>query len=307
MLEKYRTLNNSFKKKLVFNLGSEAGFFSEYNNMILAILYCLKHKIKFELYSSDANFRFNEGWEDYFLEFCSKTTYKSHAYLNNRQPLIWVSLGRKIKTKLFKWMTNTNYLTFELWNLIHNREFEKEWFAIPELNINADLNQACRIIDKMIWRYNKRAQMQIDKLIESLLLPSEYVGFHIRGGDKFIEHQKKEIDTYIIKATKFTLLKNAFVLTDDYRVITELKEKYPYWTFYTLCQESEQGYFHADFNCQSNEVKSLAHYRLFASIDVLANSKLFVGTFSSNPGMYLGIRMELEKVKCVDYDNWMIW
>jgi hypothetical protein len=32
--EKYNTLNNSYKKTLVFHLGKDAGFFSEYNFMI---------------------------------------------------------------------------------------------------------------------------------------------------------------------------------------------------------------------------------------------------------------------------------
>ena len=60
--KKYFEINNSFSQKLVYHLGSEAGFFSEYNNMILAMLYCLKHKIKFVLYSKDANFGFEKGY-----------------------------------------------------------------------------------------------------------------------------------------------------------------------------------------------------------------------------------------------------
>ena len=55
-LEQYNRINSSFKKKLIFHLGAEGGFYSEFNNMISAILYCLKYKYKFILYSKDANF-----------------------------------------------------------------------------------------------------------------------------------------------------------------------------------------------------------------------------------------------------------
>jgi len=49
------------------------------------------------------------------------------------------------------------------------------------------------------------------------------------------------------------------------------------------------------------------HLRLFASIDFLANSELFVGTFNSNPGMYLGMRMDKEKTYGIDVYKWQIW
>ena len=53
----YEALNRSYSREFVYHLGCEAGFFSEYNNMVLAMLYCAKHHIRFALYSSDANFK----------------------------------------------------------------------------------------------------------------------------------------------------------------------------------------------------------------------------------------------------------
>ena len=38
--ERYQALNRTFRKELIFHLGSDAGFYSEFNNMILAII-CL--------------------------------------------------------------------------------------------------------------------------------------------------------------------------------------------------------------------------------------------------------------------------
>lgn len=56
---RYRLLNNSFKKTMIYHIGIDAGFFTEYTYMLHAMLYCLQHKIQFKLYSDDANF----GWE----------------------------------------------------------------------------------------------------------------------------------------------------------------------------------------------------------------------------------------------------
>lgn len=43
--ERYQALNRTFRKELIFHLGSDAGFYSEFNNMILAIIYCLQYHI----------------------------------------------------------------------------------------------------------------------------------------------------------------------------------------------------------------------------------------------------------------------
>ena len=46
---------------------------------------------------------------------------------------------------------------------------------------------------------------------------------------------------------------------------------------------------------------------MFASIDILSRAEYTVGTFSTNPGMFLGMRMAKGKMIGVDYDSWMIW
>lgn len=63
---KYQVLNRSFKKRMIWHLGIDAGFFAEYTYMLNAMLYCLKHHIQFVLYSKDANFGCENGWGDYF-------------------------------------------------------------------------------------------------------------------------------------------------------------------------------------------------------------------------------------------------
>ena len=43
---KYRLLNRSFKKTMIYHIGIDAGFFTEYTYMLHAMLYCLQHKIQ---------------------------------------------------------------------------------------------------------------------------------------------------------------------------------------------------------------------------------------------------------------------
>jgi hypothetical protein len=64
--EDYARLNASFTRKLYFHLGVNAGFFSEFNYLLLAMLSCLENHIQFVLYSADANFKVDKGWDDFF-------------------------------------------------------------------------------------------------------------------------------------------------------------------------------------------------------------------------------------------------
>ena len=43
---KYHLLNRSFKKTMIYHIGIDAGFFTEYTYMLHAMLYCLQHKIQ---------------------------------------------------------------------------------------------------------------------------------------------------------------------------------------------------------------------------------------------------------------------
>ena len=139
------------------------------------------------------------------------------------------------------------------------------------------------------------------------ILRDKYIGFHIRGGDKFTEHELLQCSAYIDKAEKLSSLRKAFVSTDDYGVIEELKKNYPQWYFYSLTEPSERGYFYSEFQSQDKESKKKDLIKLFASMEILRASELFIGTFSSNMGMFLGMCMEKERVYGVDFDEWLLW
>ena len=285
------------REKLIFHLGHSAGFYSEFNNMVLAIIYCKRHNIDFQLYSDDANFRIKQGWDDFFLPFCKETHNPVHHYINHR---FSAPIGgkRKFLYDTYKQLYPTSYLTSELWDRFrHIDQNELTTLETRYLSTN--------IIDK-IYRFNTSTKEQIDSLIKSIDLPGKYIGFHIRGGDKTSEHDILSLAEYISKAESLTPLRDAFVYTDDYRFIEMLQEQYPSWNFRTLTPKEDRGYFHNDFVKLDSATRAKKTINLFASMELLSHATLSLCTFSSNIGMFLGMRMGDHAIG-VDMDNWVIW
>ena len=285
------------RESLIFHVGHSAGFYSEFNNMVLAILYCQRHDIDFRIYSADANFRVENGWQDFFLPFCPETRNPIHHYINHR---FSAPTGgkRKVLYDTYKLLHPTHYLTSELWNNFRHID-QAELSTIETLNLSTD------IID-IIYRFNPKTQQQVNNLIQSIDLPKEYVGFHVRGGDKTTEHDLLAIDEYVTKAESLTSLRDAFVYTDDYRFVETLREQYPSWNFRTLTPKEDRGYFHNDFVKLDTTTRVRKTINMFASMDLLSCATLSFCTFSSNIGMFLGMRMG-DRAIGVDMDNWMIW
>lgn len=294
------------RKTLVYHMGKEAGFFSEFNNMVLGILYCYKNDINFKLYSKDANFGYINGWTDFFQPFCEEVLDSFHSVYNVRQP-IGVPSGRlyKIKGYIYKLLYHFNYYTYELWQKFHNRDFELEKFVID--NKEMDILDASKYIIDEIWKYNDVTQKEVSELVQKASVPSLYVGLHIRRGDKVIEHDNEEINKYMAKLHHYSNIRDVFVYTDNYDVIDSLRNSYLDYNFYTLVEQSEHGYFHQEFLKKDPQFKKKAILKMFASIDILSEAEYCVGTFSTNPGMFLGMRMQKGRMVGVDYDSWRIW
>ena len=238
LIEAYNKLNNSFKRVLVFRIGAVAGFFSEYNNMILAMLYCLKNRIRFVLYSEDANFKYEKGWADFFLPFCSEENNLVHAKYNRRMPFTFRHSSNKsigdvaynyfigpvskikylLKEKLVKIAyfggANKILYTHELWNSFHSGAMQNDYFEIPDMGIKGDVRTACQTLVDITWCYQPKIGEKIKNIIATLLLPDQYVGFHIRGGDKIMEFEFQEITAYIDKAKALSSCRTAFVLSN---------------------------------------------------------------------------------------------
>lgn len=313
----YNKLNQSFRKRLIFRLGVDSGFFSEYNNMVLAMLYCLKHKIRFELYADWTHFALRNGWNDFFTPFQSENHQIINKDYNLRPYIIEQSRESPFKkfvkynciTSAYKTLFGIDYLTQDLWAQHRDPAFAQATFTIPELGMdNISLLEATQQCIRAFWQYNEHSASVIANFIASAGLPNDdYISLHVRAGDKFTETKMFDFSEYMRPAQEISRNRKAFILTDDYTVMEQLRMQYPDWEFFTLCEPEERGYFHRDFVRQDRTFKYRQHLKLFANMDICAGATKFIGTYSSNPGMYMGMRIGEERCRCLDYDQWLIW
>jgi hypothetical protein len=310
-IKRYNKLNNSFKRTLVFHVGAGAGFFSEYNCMILAILYCLKHKIRFVLYSKDANFGYKDGWNDFFEPFCEQTTCFIHKHLNVRLFttrkqhgfIKWRLKGILLQNlaRLIKIFAPFSYFTQDLWSNFFNTKMLDEEYDIPELDIKGDFVHACKRLVELTWNYNSSTKEDIINRMNRCFLPNKYISCHIRGGDKITEWQLVPLVDYVNVIKQYDST-DVFVLTDDYRIVQQLQNEYAQWSWHTLCKKSEKGYFNSQFTKTDKMLKKNALLDLFTSIEIMNKSALFIGTKTSNPSIFMSI-YNPDITKGVDCDN----
>ncbi|MVN22235.1 O-fucosyltransferase family protein [Mucilaginibacter arboris] len=306
-IENYNKLNNSFQKTLVFRVGIQAGLYSEINHMFLAILFCLKNNIKFVLSSRDNNFSYDKGWEDYFLPFCEESYSKVHLKYNARSYQIKPTIPNIIKTKIIRKTLGIDYLTQDIWTFIRDAKFQNETFDIPQLGISGNLVSALQMVVNNVWNFQPDIQQEINGRIQGLNLPTEYVGVHLRSGDKVTEAKVSSAHEYINYIKNITPLKNLFVFTDDYKNISELKSSFTDYRIYTFCKEGEKGFSEGAYNRLNKEAKKEMTIKVLTDSEALYKSSVFVGTMSSNVGLFIGMQRNAKLWYGIDANDWRMW
>lgn len=287
----YNDLNKSFRKKYIFNFGSEGGFYSEFNNMVFGMVYCLKHKYQFILYSDNSQFKIRKGWEDFFKPFTDTVNSSFHKRFNKRLTAKTIKPRHYLRWNSFKLFNKDTYLTYELFHSFFNNEFYKEQFDFPELGLKGSLRDVSREIIKMIYNFNDITKTEIQTIISQLNLPAKYASIHVRKGDKDTEYDFVPTVNYIKKLNELSDLNNVFILTDDYSVIEYLQIEFPNIHFYTLVNPEERGYIHSDFRKLNHSKKKFDLTKLFASIEIMRNAEITIGAYTTNPGIFLGMAM----------------
>ncbi|WP_294546385.1 hypothetical protein [uncultured Bacteroides sp.] len=299
---RYRLLNSSFKKTMVYHIGIDAGFFTEYTYMIHAMLYCLQHKIQFKLYSDDANFGWEKGWEDCFIPFCEEVHEPFHHTYNTHRLPSWKTLmqdKKQPKTRLLKWKLKATYknvtgkiLAFLIYNKPVSLNFQikfnpNQHFHIPELEIDGDYLHAFRKLTEITWKLNAATAQECRQLADNLQLPPQYVGCQIRGGDKITETNLLPPEHYIQLIKKKTAIRDIFVLTDDYRLFQQVQTLAPDMRWYTLCSPDEKGYVNSSFTRSDKELKQKQMARFLSSIQILMGASVFTGSITTGPSLFL--------------------
>lgn len=177
----------------------------------------------------------------------------------------------------------------------------EQTYDIPELGINGDFVHACNQLVELTWNYNVSTKAAIEKIIKECILPDNYLSCHIRAGDKITEYKLVSPTDYINILKQYSN-KNVFALTDDYRIIQQMQNECEQWHWYTLCGKTERGYVNEQFTKSSSEDKRNGLLNLFASIEIMNKSELFIGTKTSNPSMFMSIYNQ-DITKGVDSDN----
>ena len=210
--------------------------------MIHAMLYCLQHKIQFKLYSDDANFGWEKGWEDCFVPFCEQVHESFHHTYNTHRLPSWKALMKDKKlprTKLLKWklkVTLKNLIGKILAFLVYSKpvllNFQLKFnpaqhFHIPELGIDGDYLHAFQKLTEITWKFNTATAQECRQLADSLQLPQAYAGCQIRGGDKITETNLLPPEHYIQLIKEKTTARDVFVLTDDYRLFQQVQTLVP--------------------------------------------------------------------------------
>lgn len=292
--KKYNKINESYNEVCIY-LGIGTGFFSEFNNLILAILYCLVNKIKFKLYLVNAKgFPNNKGFEEFFMPFCKELIYDADTEFNN----IFNFPKNEVEVLLpiMKYKYGISYFTTDIFYNMRYNDFRNSHFIIKELGIDGDIYNAFGIIAKNIFRFNNETKKEIYKLINNLNLPKKYIGFHIRAGDKITEAELIKPEKYIESLKKHSDIKDIFISTDDYSVVEKLKNQYGNeYNIYTLTNKKELGYNQGDFESSNKNEKYNHLIEFFASIEILLNSELCFGSYTSNPSIFLGAVLGKEK------------
>jgi len=300
--ERYKQLNATFKPVLVWHVGIDAGFFAEYSTMLGAMLFCLKRRWQFRLYSADANFGHRLGWTDYFAPFCPEETAAFHHRYNLYALRSWRELLRlpaAQRHRLASWKLKLairhsigNVLAIKTYGrrvrLSHCVHFSpNEHFFLPELDIDGDYYQAFSRMVDVTWHFNEAVAQECRRLQEELHLPANYAGCQVRGGDKVTETALLSPERYAAFLQREAADRETFVLTDDYAIFTRLQADAPHLRLHTLCEREEAGYVNSDFTQTDAALKHRRMVRFLTSMEILRHAHPFVGSITTGPSLFI--------------------
>lgn len=280
-IELYNEINNSFRKKLIFHVGTGAGFYSEINGMLTAMLYCYVHKIKFILYADDATFAGGNGWNEFFVSFCPQSHDGLNHKYNARNKREGAGLYYRAEQMLLKIRNGVNYLTNDIFakTCLGNYSQESTYAKWTEFDIDGDIQTEFAKLRCVALQYNRKTAMEIKAKIRELNLPAHYYSVQFRGGDKTLEVMRSmDVDCVIERMKKLEArIDNLFVFTDDFAYVEKIKERCPEWNIYTLTKENEHGYNNSDFNRISWSLKRKEMIKLFAMTEICLHSDIHFG------------------------------
>ena len=299
------------KTTIIYSL-STRGLYSELFNLCLAIVYSQHKHLSFKLNTWLWNSRFKKGWEDYFeptLNNSNNPLSAQDKVYSTEKPWIGKIYYKPKEFFLFYYRLSLNciyqilhpkhLLTKDIFTKMRSNEFIHEELEKNAFNIMA-------ISFNQMYKLNNDTKKLIAKKIEELRLPEDYIGVHIRRGDKITSKEMQEIhlDKYVNTIiNNKSISSNVYIATDDTSIIDEIKEKlspHGFKIFYNILNRSK-GFNEEDFNNASKRARQVVTLNVILDMEVLIHSNFFIGTYTSNLSRVVPFFLGLEH--CVSLDN----
>lgn len=292
------------QSKIVYSLGRR-GFFSEINNLVLAIIYSRRNNYKLLVNSLYWNCRVNIGLGDYFSLNISETINPLSAQMtrtgisqgfNPRNPHDWFYKFCDYSNGIYELFNKNTIWGKDIYEKIRSNSFRE---SISKDEFSKTL---CSILT-----LNQDVKTKIESTRNAIKLPKDYIGIHIRRGDKITtgEMENISLDEYVDEIKKGNT-SNIYIATDDLTTVEIIRDSLgsDYRVFYNP-DLNARGFDEGSFNKMSKQAKQKETETLLTDMFILFGSKKFIGTYSSNLSRVVPCVIGFDK--CVSLDNeWVI-
>lgn len=149
-------------------------------------------------------------------------------------------------------------------------------------------------------------------------LTDPFAAIHVRRGDKLegysdgndrliIEGDHIDPRTYVDKLMfESPEIKSIFIMTDDYRMVDELKQVGRDYLIHTFCSPEETGYRQPEFLPLNPARKTESVQRLIAEVQIAAASSIFLGGYKSNVARFVPLWHACPE-RCFSVDSQKSW
>ncbi len=299
------------KNKIIYSL-STRGLYSELFNLCLAIVYAQQKDLLLELNTYLWNSRIKSGWLDYFeqtLKISNNPFSAQDKVYTNEKP--WIGKiyynPKEFFTFYFRNFLNHIYKIFHPHHLLTKDIFEdmrSKSFINDTLGKNAFNLMKSSFIE--LYKLNFETSNLIKLKIKDLNMPDDYIGVHIRRGDKITSKEMNYIHNQkYIKAIvdHKALSNNVYIATDDTNIINDLKtelESKGFTVYYNL-QNDSKGFDETAFNQADIQYRHKETINVLLDMELLTHSKFFIGTYTSNLSRVVPFFLRQEQ--CISLDN----
>ncbi|MBQ0908397.1 hypothetical protein KBJ98_06755 [Flavobacterium sp. F-328] len=272
---------------------TDRGFGSEINNLLYAINYSNKKKYEFILESSIWNFKFKNGWNDYFYSL--KIDNFSVSFRIRLLKLFISSIGKNYTNLHFNWDSSSLPIKQKIFKivicLIKGRYIITSFETFSDLRrftveeIVSNMNPFKISINKILIKIWQLRLENFDSFKKTKIIGNDYIVMHIRRGDKISSGEDilYTVQDYIdVMLNLNTSTNTIFLMSDDFGTFLEIKEKLPNYTIFTIADSERNGHIQSDFNELSISSRKNEMISLLTEIEIARNCRFFIGSHRSN-------------------------